>query len=442
MGCATFLFIFLHVLAVTGSHFVQKTAKSTWSELSQWLVTKGGWVQDGIQSDLTPHGGAMIRGLVLHSSNFMGSTLLQIPRDLWLTLGFWPDLAAATLVHHSACSDLSESQVKRLKFASGLAVETQKGDASKHATYLRNLPPLSEYRSFHPSFMNAALQEDFRSLPTVHFARTTQQDEAEMKLCFQAWNHEANSPVQNVKWEDIELGLSHLRNRGFIVERDPILVPVVDLINTERSDLTNADVQFNSDMVSLVVNSVWLSSGQELLFGYCNTCDNNMMLSQWGVYLEGNTNPLPADPTINCEGNGNHSATNASAMSHSQSLKEVSLAALDFGSHGHGTVPRCRGSLFSSEQGALRCSMARLSYEYCGHLWEKEGGITANNTVNTRASSPDEIFLKSTKSKKAQNSEVKNRYIPLNSTNLTALRGSHGSSALRKRKATTQRLQG
>jgi len=449
MGCAALLFTLLHVFPVIGARAGEKKTTSTWSELSQWLTNNGGWYQDSIQSDYKLHGGAKIRGLVLESGSFMGSTLLEIPRHLWLELHFWPHLAETSLSHLSSCNGLDEKEIHRLKFASGLATETAKGDSSQHAMYLRHLPTLSDYQSFHPSFMNAALQQDFLALPTVGFAQTTQTSEAQMKGCFLAWKSEPQSPVQNVKWEDITLGLSHLRNRGFIVEHDPIMVPVVDLINTERSDLVNAQVDFNMDVVSLVTTSTWVGSDEELLYGYCNTCDNEVMLSQWGVYLEENTNALPAEHTVDCEGHGNLNSTNASSTS-AKSLKEVSLAALDLGSYSEGNVPRCKKSVFSEEQGALRCSLARLSYEYCGSQWERDPGAMVNATsTKTNHSVDSRMFLKSKKASATHTSKAMDKarmvnsiYIPLNSTHRASNRtnNSRGSSALRKRVAVAQHL--
>lgn len=461
MGCAALLFIFCHAFPVIGSHFKFNKEQSTWAELSQWLVTRGGWVQDNIQSDLTSHGGAMIRGLVLHAGAYMGSTLIEIPRDLWLHLNFWPDLERASLAHHPPCNDLTKTEVHRLKFAAGLAIESIKGAASEHALYLKHLPPADEYRSFHPSFMSSGLQEDFRSLPTVDLARKMQEDEARMNSCLQSWKHDLHSPVRNIQWNDIEVGLSHLRNRGFIVEEDPIMVPVVDLVNTERSDLVNAEVQFNMDAVSLVVNSMYVGGGQEVLYGYCTYCDNEQMLTQWGVYLEGNANSLPAEHAVDCNSNGNHTATNASAAN-SKSLKEVSFAALDLGSNVEGKVPRCRQSVFSSEQGPLRCSLARLAWEYCGHVWAQDTSVVTTDADNTEPQKPpwkntslasNQNLLKSAEVKKAQSRQVMDtqtltdgRFIPLKvslnhtTPNTASVHTSAGNSAFRKRTLRARRL--
>lgn len=394
VGCVTLIFAFFHVRPVIGSPLDGKKAESFWPDIAQWLVGKGGWVQDGIHSDLTMHGGAEIRGLVADSGAFMSTTLLEIPRSLWLELRFWPDLEKTSLAHLRNCDDLSKSEVHRLKFATGLALETRKGDASQHSLYFRNLPSLSEYESFHPSFMSSTLKEDFRSMPVVDFARKTQEDEARMQGCFANWQNEPQSSVKDVHWEEIQNGLSQLRNRGFIVESSPILIPVVDLINTAPSDSLNADVHFNMDSVSLIVDTAWLGSGQELLYGYCTTCDNNIMLSQWGVFLEGNTNPLPAEHKVDCK--GKHSATNGSPGGRRQkSLEDVALAALDMDNYHEGRVPRCKQSTFASEQGPLRCSLARLAWEYCGSFWTQKPGALVNHTQALEKATVDEqIFLK------------------------------------------------
>jgi len=441
MGCATLVFAFLHVTPVFGSpssnmvvtSSIMKT-QSAWPELSKWLTDQGGWFQSSIKSTLTSHGGAMIRGLVLDSGSFMGTTLLEIPRALWLELRFWPHLEQKSLAHHSTCSDLSDSEVHRLKFASGLAIESRKGNASEHNVYLRHLPTLSEYQSFHPSFMNPRLQQDFCSMPVVEFAQKAQADEARMKACFLDWKSEPQSSVKDVNWDEISSGLSHLRNRGFIVEKNPLMIPIVDLINTEQSDAVNADVNFNMDVVSLVVSSTWVESGQELLYGYCTTCDNNIMLSQWGVFLEGNTNPLPADHSVDCH--GKQGAANTSS-GHTKSLQEVASSALDLKNYLEGSVPRCKADTFASEQGALRCSLARLAWDYCGRTWmQKPGALHVENGTSASESS-EGVFLKAKQHKNIKvvdwASMVNSKFMPLNSTSMSPPRRiAHNRSALRQ----------
>lgn len=442
MGCATLLFAFLHVVPVIGSRG-QTDTKSAWLELSQWLDNKGGWVQSSIKSDFTNHGGAMIRGLVLTTSSFMGTTLIEVPRHLWLELSFWPEIEKASLAHHSTCNDLSDSEMHRLKFASGLALESRKGNASEHSTYLRHLPQLNEYKSFHPSFMNAQLQEDFRSLPVVEFAKRTQEDEARMKACFMSWKNDPQSSVKHVNFEEVESGLSHLRNRGFIVENHPLMVPVLDLINTEQSELVNADVHFNMDVVSLVVSSTWLGNTDELLYGYCQTCDNDVMLSQWGVFLESNANSLPTDHKVDCQ--GTRAATNTSS-GHTGNLQKAASSALDLQQYQEGMVPRCKADTFKSEQGPLRCSLARLAWEYCGQSWmQKPGALQVGNGTSSSATpDPDaKVFLKAKKNKSSKATDWENmvdaKLIPLESKS-SPIHGnvSHNRSALRQRNGRLQ----
>jgi hypothetical protein len=285
--------------------------------------------------------------------------------------------------------------------------------------------------------MNAGLQEDFRSLPVVEFARRTQADEGRIKACFAQWKNEPRSSVKDVNWEEIEGGLSHLRNRGFIVENYPLMIPVVDLINTEQSELVNADVHFNMDVVSLVVSSTWLGSDQELLYGYCQTCNNDVMLSQWGVYLESNANSLPSDHEVECT----PSATNTSSK-HSESLQAVASSVLDLQQYQEGKVPRCKADTFKSEQGPLRCSLARLAWEYCGHSWMQKPGAL-NGTSWYETPDPDGIFLKAKKIKSSKAvdwaSMVDAKFIPLKFESALA----HGNvstnrSALRQRKGRFQ----
>merc|ERR1719313_1516254 len=80
------------------------------------------------------------------------------------------------------------------------------------------------------------------------------------------------------------------------------------------------------------------------------------MLQVWGIYLEDNPNKLK---------------TGLSAEECAK-LKKPALRALNVTSLSQGwTAPRCHMATLKEKAGPLRCSMARLSWEYCSGSWGK-----------------------------------------------------------------------
>merc|ERR1719375_381240 len=97
------------------------------------------------------------------------------------------------------------------------------------------------------------------------------------------------------------LALMRIRTRNFDSGdyADPdgagVMVPAVDLLNTERSDEVNAeymiirnDKDINKDVFKVRVVGNGINAGGELYDDYCHECDNSYLLFIWGVYLEDN----------------------------------------------------------------------------------------------------------------------------------------------------------
>lgn len=64
------------------------------------------------------------------------------------------------------------------------------------------------------------------------------------------------------------------------------------------------------------------------------------------------------------------SSAGVSQVGTSMSLWPVTHVALELGGGAVRGAPRCKAEVFSSDQGPMRCSLARLSWEYCAHEWQ------------------------------------------------------------------------
>lgn len=121
------------------------------------------------------------------------------------------------------------------------------------------------------------------------------------------------------------------------------------------------------------------AAGVELRFHYCERCDNAAMLGHWGFAFEDNPNALEDPGAVNCAA---HVTERDGALHATSSLRESAEQALQLGS-GEGevwddnllnTLPPCRSSVLEARetQGPLRCSLARLAWEYCARHWRQD----------------------------------------------------------------------
>lgn len=343
--------------------------ESAWREMATLITENGGWVHEGLKSNSTLHGGNEVRGVVA-SESFPGwTTLLRVPQKLLFTLDNFPELQNAALEELTECKAAHErDDLDTMRIAAALALEERKGNASEFNWYLRGLPTLSDFRTFFPRFMETDLLTDFGELPAAKIAQKQQQHDLDIRACFLRWQQVPRSPVSEVHWDEIVEAMSRYRTRGYNNGSNEmaVLVPGADLMNTEKLSRLNVVWKISNGSFSLITNST-VQPGSELYELYCDDCDNSFMMLVWGIYLEDNSNPLKGGPPVDCAARSNGGTV--------KSLQEAAESVLDLDSlpaaQSNGwTAPRCHASsLASYKQGPLRCSLARLAWEYCWQEW-------------------------------------------------------------------------
>lgn len=361
-----------------------------WSETAAWLAANGAEVDSLLRANVTSHGGASIRGVVSGARLGPAETLLRVPRKLWLTLEHFPELQRANLSKVPACVDLpgTGKGCSALKEVAAIAAETRKGDASFFAPYLRTLPTLAEIRSFHPLYAGTPIVADFGALSIVTYALRVQFSDNQTRDCFEAWRRSPERPsaLAGLSWGDYELALAWFRTRSYSVGLgEGALIPGSDLLNTAKRRSLNTAWSPDGGVFTLRT-SASVPAGAELFDTYCSTCDNERMLTNWGVYLEDNPNALSDNKTklIDCD------AVNfLPGEGTADTLREAAEAALDLSPTALSEAraegwrsPRCRRTL-ASPQGPLRCSLARLAWEYCGRQWGSNASVPPAMTPAT-----------------------------------------------------------
>lgn len=332
--------------------------RSAWREAAGLLSANAATVNPHIRGNITFHSGAAIRGVVAQKEMPNGETLLRVPRRLQMTRESFPDLSFANLDVARECAGFSSDMIA---LAAAVAVERKKGNASFYHAYLHGLPDMDDYLAFHPRFMSATLQDDFAGLALTRDMAEAQVHDAKVQDCFAKWA-EAQEPhlVAGLSSDDFSLALIQVRTRCYGLGASGLvgLVPASDLLNTAPSEKMNTIWDplsgSSNDVFELTVTSD-VRAGDELYDIYCEFCGNDGMMRIWGIYLEDNKNS-PADSLhANCT-----------------QLRPATEAALDLasGKTADQTAPRCLAETVASpEQGPLRCSLARLSWESCSSVW-------------------------------------------------------------------------
>lgn len=173
-----------------------------------------------------------------------------------------------------------------------------------------------------------------------------------------------------------------------------IAIPGMDLVNTDAGHKVNTDWSWNDRAVSLRSSA---AAGDQLHESYCFPCDNSVLVNSWGVYFGENQFALEDPEAVDCAASVDSGSAGSPGVT---SLREVTEAALEIG-HDQGrdmhaarwasnagddqqpkvlaqwleTPPQCRRSVSElvegQAQGPLRCSLARLAWEYCAWRWRQ-----------------------------------------------------------------------
>lgn len=182
-----------------------------------------------------------------------------------------------------------------------------------------------------------------------------------MELCLNDWKAaDRDLPAFESKDAVSAFVAYNVRNFGFPNEADGNgMVVLASLFNTDTASKINTiweapNENHPDDFIVTLKTDV--TAGTELIAEYCATCDNEFLFSAWGIYLENNEVQLKLPKEVNC---------------HDETLREASVSLLNLSSDHLGLLaPRCKGQIWSQEQGSTRCSLARLAWEYCSCVWE------------------------------------------------------------------------
>eukprot|EP00927_Polykrikos_kofoidii_P040441 TRINITY_DN34572_c0_g1_i1.p1 TRINITY_DN34572_c0_g1~~TRINITY_DN34572_c0_g1_i1.p1 ORF type:complete len:511 (-),score=43.51 TRINITY_DN34572_c0_g1_i1:653-1993(-) len=356
---------------------VARLQPDAWHETVAWLRREGADVNPHLVSNAIVRGGALIRSVATKRQLQAGGTLLVVPKKLWIHLDNFPKFRDTPGLEGATTAD-----AQLLRLVAALAVEAKKGDASLFAPYLQRLPTLSDYRAFHPRLAEPQLASDFGALHLVRVMKAAGEVDARLIRLIEAWQRDPRRPheLDSVSKDDLQLAFMRFRSRRIGVEGgQSALVPGVDFINPTVGERVNTRLVQQASGFK-VIASKNLNTSQEVFVDYCETCDNSRFLASWGIFLEGNSNPLDAKHRPDCL------SVRSPLTGQPVVLREVAEAVLDFvevgtfstilprsNLSGRRVPPSCRRDVLAQPeyQGPLRCSLARLAWEYCGDAWRQ-----------------------------------------------------------------------
>jgi len=338
-----------------------------------WLSEQGAFINGAIKVGDSHHGGALIRGIVAAHEIAENDKIVDIPRRLWFVLDRFPSIQKMDLSQLGSLCSQDTVTLENLKMAAAIALETKKGDASEFAPFLRVLPTLEEYWSFLPQRAEAPLLSEFGDLPVLGSVKLVQEADSKSEQCFSAWKrYEALLPgslagLSSLTWPEMQLALARFRTRCYIVEEDNKLamIPGSDLFNTGEAEIINTEWDWEDGHFILRAMEP-IEKGTEVFDPYCESCDNDYMVNVWGVYLEKNKNELEHKGDMDCNSHAPLRRATEAALNLNGGAVKAGVTARAAGM----TAPRCYDTTMRSlNQGPLRCSLARLAWEYCAEEW-------------------------------------------------------------------------
>lgn len=337
--------------------------EDVFQSLAKWMTGRGASVDTNLKGGYAKHGGANIRGVLSAGSIKPGIALMKMPKDLWIwqNTTMFADLMAAKAklaTDVKACGLLDPKVFTNLMMAAGLAREKAKGDASALKLALKSFPKLHDFESFHPRFAGTELLTDFKSLKFCDTIKELQAVDSKLQQCYTGvQSHLSAASLAGIGWPDVQEASMQIRTRAYgnkdLLPDATVVIPLADLLNTAPNSHWNSQWHLTADMFTMTTKAA-IGANTELVESYCPQCDNRRMLSLWGIYLE----------------NNEHRGLNCSSEQASDSvLKKATLAVLEATKAPQLTAPRCKASVFSTKQGPLRCSLARLAWEACSPQW-------------------------------------------------------------------------
>lgn len=195
----------------------------------------------------------------------------------------------------------------------------------------------------------------------------------------------------------MQLAFANVRTRTYSTSEGHAMIPGADLLNTAPGDSLNSEWDVSKSVFSIKVPTA-VTARTEVYDVYCAACNNYRMLSIWGVYMEDNVN-LVSDGSFRFR----KLKCSAWTWGRRHKLRTLVEDSLDISEQGLAlvssqnlTAPRCRHQALAvpqKDQGPLRCSLARLTWEYCANSWGYPSREPASNPPAPRADHAREAML-------------------------------------------------
>eukprot|EP00927_Polykrikos_kofoidii_P011799 TRINITY_DN15041_c0_g1_i1.p1 TRINITY_DN15041_c0_g1~~TRINITY_DN15041_c0_g1_i1.p1 ORF type:complete len:633 (-),score=111.42 TRINITY_DN15041_c0_g1_i1:159-2015(-) len=359
-----------------------------WSNFVEWFQSRGGVMQKDISRSVITNGPKKgMYGLVANADLKEGDVLFNVPVDMWLTASNFPEITFNVSLH--GCAKFRP----RLTVAAKMALELKKGDTSPWYPWIRLLQSPDEFRKEQVRHISSSLRHEFDGLPLVSVLVTgAQATEDQIARCVEAWQGAPDSPVADLTFDELMYFHEFSETRSFSsASEKTVLLPGVDFVNTGNDKDLNARYDFfgPGGVFQMKVHRD-LKAGEEINIGYCLDCDNEYILATWGVYFEDNHKALHNLGSATCDTAGEQESLLSAT---SGSLRAASLAMLDHESAPASLelglrAPPCKQTIDAmGNEDRLRCSLARLAWEYCavewGHTeWPGRGGDAHTTTRN------------------------------------------------------------
>eukprot|EP00746_Dinoflagellata_sp_MGD_P068128 gnl/MRDRNA2_/MRDRNA2_28090_c0_seq1.p1 gnl/MRDRNA2_/MRDRNA2_28090_c0~~gnl/MRDRNA2_/MRDRNA2_28090_c0_seq1.p1 ORF type:complete len:430 (+),score=73.84 gnl/MRDRNA2_/MRDRNA2_28090_c0_seq1:75-1364(+) len=350
-----------HMVYTKASVIRMSDKEDTFHSVAEWMRKHSASVSLHLQGAFRSHGGASIRSVISTEDLPKGTVLMNLPRNTWIWEGTpaFSDLVGQkeAVSQNPSCRLSPPQEITKMIVAAGMAREKAKGTDSTLYLALKSFPTYNDYYSFHPRLAGPEILRDFGSLGISEIIKAQQVIDSNLQQCFIAWKSNSSS-IDGVEWLNVHEALEQIRTRAFGVPEIPghpaVVIPLADLLNTAPAPEYNT--LWHAGTAAFTMTAKGSSANAELYDPYCAKCDNKIMLLRWGIYLEDNSN---RGLSMKC---ATHQASN-------KLLHDATIAALETQKNFNWTAPRCKAAVFKTPQGAMRCSLARLSWEACGSQW-------------------------------------------------------------------------
>jgi len=294
--------------------------------------------QQGVAVDLVRiqsfnHGGVQVRGLAVVKDLPENTTVISVPPSG--QLGRTTEIVSEFFGPWAPGND----RISGWRLLCALAVERALGERSVWYPYIKHLPSLSDFQRDQLLFAPPKLLQHFSVLPaTQKISELRSWLEADIA----AWGHwmSITSPdwrngtdeaahvrdmrlmASQVRQEDLEWAFGVLTTRAFKKPNvGPVLVPLVDDINTDDISRRNAEWVESQDKLEVRTTRLVLA-GEELIMRYTTEEVNGQYAAEWGFLLPGiPTEPLSASncSTMFPSGTSSSACTPPASETHPQS---------------------------------------------------------------------------------------------------------------------------